>query len=109
MFEQNFKRKEHRTKSEFEIHDKFTKQVVGMRRGKQFDFVKIKNPEAEDKLKSKKLKAPNSKRNSSTSKSLSQDFSFESSDLENSNPWEQPFKTDAATPLIYPKSILKTN
>ena len=31
-----------------EKHEKFTKQIVGLRRGKQYDFVKIENPEADE-------------------------------------------------------------
>ena len=27
------------------MHQKLTKQIVGMRRGKQYDFIKIENPE----------------------------------------------------------------
>ena len=38
-----------KTKSENEQHDEFTKKVIGMRRGKQFDFVKMERPEPEDR------------------------------------------------------------
>lgn len=36
-------------KTQEEVHDKFTRKVVGLRRGKQFDFVKIDRPEYQDK------------------------------------------------------------
>jgi hypothetical protein len=109
MFDKQFKQKKHRTKSEFEIHDKFTKQVVGMRRGKQFDFVKIKYPEAEDKLRSNKVTVPKSKRSSSSSESLSQDFSDNSSEIDSPKPWEKALRTGEETPFMGPKSILKSN
>ena len=38
-----------KAKSAFERHDKFTKQVVGLRRGKQFDFVTLKQKISLDK------------------------------------------------------------
>ena len=34
-----------RQKSEQEVKDKFTKQLVGMRKGKQYDFEKLENPD----------------------------------------------------------------
>lgn len=36
-------------KSPEQVHAKLTRKVVGLRRGKQFDFVKIDRPEYEDK------------------------------------------------------------
>lgn len=45
-----------KTRSDAEIHDKFCKKIVGMRRGKQFEFNKLERTEAvgADKDKNKK-------------------------------------------------------
>ena len=34
-----------KAKTEAEVHQKLSKQIVGMRRGKQFDFTKLENPD----------------------------------------------------------------
>ena len=43
--EKQQKSKKKSKKTEAEIHQKLSRQIVGMRRGKQFDFTKLDNPD----------------------------------------------------------------
>lgn len=37
-------------KTPFEIHDKLTQQIFGMRRGKQYEFLKLERADVENKI-----------------------------------------------------------
>ena len=37
-------------KTPFEVHDKLTKQIFGMRRGKQYEFLKLEKADVENKI-----------------------------------------------------------
>ena len=53
------KKKERPEKTDKQKQDKFSKQLVGMRRGKQYEFTKIEKPELEDRKKAKKKEGGN--------------------------------------------------